>query len=261
MKKILVPTDFTDIAENGLKVAIELTRKANAEIILLNVIYPVKGTTFTAMGDINNMPRGQADRFMAELVRTNKARLDKLIGKYNEQGVEITPQIDFEDKTHGLSHYAREHEIDLIVIGTKGSKSLNEYLFGSHTENIIKASDCPVISVKKPVENFSPENIVFAVDINKEEYHGIENLKNFASEFNSEVHFLYVMDDGIDNNEAVSKLQNLAEKNKFDRYSINTVNNGNVEDTIKKFAKRKEADMLAVISEGKKGSKNSFLEA
>ncbi len=255
MNKILVPTDFTETSENGLRVAVELASELSAEIILLNIIYPVKGTTFTAMGDINNMPRGQADHFMAELVRTNKARLNNLIGKYNEKGVKFTPLLDFEDRTHGLNHFVREHNIDFIVIGTKGSKSLSEYLFGSHTENIIKASDCPVISVKEAVDDFSPENIVFAVDINKETYHGIEDLKDFATEFNSQVHFLYVMDDGIDNNEVVSKLQNLAESYEFDHYSINTVNNGNVEDTIKKFAKRKEADMLAVISEGKKGIK------
>ena len=255
MKRILVPTDFTDTAENGLDVAADLAEELNAEILLLNVIYPVRGTTFTAMGDVNKMPRGEADRFMVELVRTNKVRLQEEIKNYEDRNITITPHIDFENKTHGLNHFVKENEVDFIVIGTKGSKSLTEYLFGSHTENIIKASDCPVISIKEPTKDFKPKNIVFAVDIQKEEYYGIDDLQEFAEEFNSQVHFLYVMDDGVDNNEAVSKLQNLADSNHFKNYTINTLENSNVENTIKKFARRKEADMLAVVSEGKKGIK------
>ncbi len=256
MKKILVPTDFTKNSENGLKLAVDLAKEINGTIVLLNVIYPVRSTTYTAMGDINNMPKGQADHFMAELVRTNKVRLQKEIEKYKKESVEIIPQIDFEDKIHGLNKYVKDHDIDMIVIGTEGSKSLSEYLFGTHTENVIKASECPVISVKEePEDNFNPASIVFAVDIKNENYQGINALRNFAENFQAEVHFLHVQDDGINTKEAVSKLQNLAESNNFKNYTINTINNSNIGDTIKSFVKRKDADMIAVVSEGKKGIK------
>ncbi len=258
MKKILVPTDFTKSAENGLKLAVDLAKHVNGEITLLNMIYPVRGSSFTAMADVTRTPRGETDLFMVKLIKTNKAKLQIEIDNFKKDNVPIKPEIDFEDKVHGLNKYVKQNDIDMIVIGTKGSKSLYEYLFGTHTENVIKVSDCPVITVKEePVDGYFPESIVFAVDINNENYHGINELKKFADEFNSQVHFLYVMDDEIDTEEAVSKLGSLAEANKFNDYTINTFkeNKSNVEDTIKSFAKRKDADMIAVVSEGKKGIK------
>jgi nucleotide-binding universal stress UspA family protein len=253
MMKLLVPTDFSDTAENGLKLATDILKKIGGEIILLNVIYPVPGTTFTAMGDINNLPRGKADRFMAELVRKNKSKLDKEIEKYGSDKIKIIPRMDFVDKVDGLKNYVKEHELDLIVMGTKGSKSLTEYLFGTHTERVIKVSECPVISIKGPAGKFYPDNIVFAVDINNENYEGIERLKDFANTLNGTVHLLYVVDDGIETNEALEKLESLARETGFNQYTLNTVNNHDAESTIRNYAKRKSADMIAVVAEGKTG--------
>lgn len=253
MNRILVPTDFSFTAENGLKLAVDIARHINGEIILLNIIFPVHGTTFTAMGDISTLERGEADHFMAELVRKNRSRLDETIRKYGSDDVKIIPQIDFEDKTNGLNSYVKRHDLDFIVIGTRGSKSLTEYLFGSQTENLVKVSDCPVISVKESVNDFYPEDIVFAVDVNNKNFQGMKELKRFADKFQSEIHLLYIMDDRIQTDEAISKLQQIAEANKFSNYTINTAKNSDPEDAIKSYSKRKSADMLALISEGKTG--------
>jgi nucleotide-binding universal stress UspA family protein len=255
MTTILVPTDFSKTSQNGLDLAVDMAENIDGKIILLNVIYPPRGSGFTAMGDVETALEGEAAHFMAELVRKNKERLNAEIDKYKDRSVEIIPQLDFEDKVQGLNAFVKEHQIDLIVIGTKGRKSLTEYLLGSHTENLIKVSDCPVISTKEKVEDFSLDNIVLAIDIRDKNFDGFGKLKLLLGEFKSKVHFLYVMDDGVDTDEAIDELRQIAEKNGFSDYTINTVDNNNPEDAIKRYVNRRSADMLAVFSHGKKGIK------
>jgi nucleotide-binding universal stress UspA family protein len=256
MLNILVPTDFSKTAENGLNLAVDIAEQVDSKIKLLNVLYPARGSGFSAMGDVETSLQGEAAHFMAELIKKNKGRLNAEIDKYKDRNVEIIPQLDFQDKVQGLTAYVKEHQIDLIVMGTKGRKSLTEYLFGSHTENLIKVSDCPVISIKEEVKDFSPGSIVLAVDIKDENFEGLGKLKLLVDYFNSEVHFLHVMDDGIDTDEAIGKLKQIAEDNGFKNYTINTVDNKNPEDAIKRYSNRRSADMLAVFSNGKKGLKD-----
>ena len=253
MKNILVPTDFTEIAERGLKVAVNLAKHSKAEIHLMNVIYPVRGTTFSAYGDINNIPKTQEDRFMAELVRKNEQRMESLIAEYEASGVNIHPVFDFEDKVNGINAFVKENDVDLVVIGTTGSTSLSEYFFGSNTEKLIKASECPVISVRQEVTDFYPRNIIFAVDVENELYSGSEYIREFADKYNSTVHLVYVINDGIKTDTAVKKLEKFASDYNFSDYSINTIPDDSPEISIRKFAKRKKADMLSMISHGRKG--------
>lgn len=253
MNTILVPTDFSRTAEYGTKLAIDISREIDSEIILLNVIHPVRGHSFPASGDINAMLEGETGRFMAELVRKNKERLDALIKKYDEHGVKMTPRIDFEDKVNGISHFIKDHEIDLTVIGTSGSESLTELIFGTHAENVIKVSDSPVITTRKEVSNFYPKNIVLAIDITEEHFGNLEHLKLFADQFDSEVHFLNVLDADTGTGTTTEKLMSIAREKNFPKYTISTMEKGDAVASIQAYVKRINADMLAIFSNGKSG--------
>lgn len=251
MKKVLVPTDFSGTAENGLKFAVDIVKKLDGEITLLNVVYPARGTSFSGMGDVETSLRGEARHFMAELVRKNKERLNKQIERYGKESVKIIPQIDFEDKVHGLENFVKEHEIDLIVMGTRERKSLTEYIFGSHTENLIKASNCPVISVKEPVKKFTLENIVFAADVSSDNSFDMKELRELAEAYDSEIHFLYVINSVNNNQDAVDRLKEIATSEKIKKFTINTVDSKDPDDAIERYSKRVSADMVAVASGGK----------
>jgi nucleotide-binding universal stress UspA family protein len=256
MYKILVPTDFSDTSKNGLQLAIDIADRQEATIILLNIIHPARGSGFAATGDVNTAYQGEAAHFMAALVRKNKARLEKMIEEYHDKNVEIIPQIDFENKVHGLNQYVEEHQVDLIVMGTSGNKSLTEYFVGNDTENIIAVSNCPVLSIKGEVPDFNPKNAVMAIDLKNYREKELRVLKDFTSHYDCKVHFLYVLDDGLETDEAIRELKSIAEKNEFKNFTINTIENKETADSIMRYTKRRSADMLALVSEGKKGIKD-----
>jgi nucleotide-binding universal stress UspA family protein len=253
MDKILVPADFSDISRQGLQLAVDIAKQLKVRIILLNVIYPPAGSGFAATGDVNTANQGEAAHFMAALVRKNKARLDKLAVEYAKQGVEIIQQIDFENKVHGLNHYVKENEVDLIVIGTSGQKSLVEHFTGSNTENVIRVSNCPVISIKGKTTDFNPKNVVMAIDLENYSEEEIKVLRDFTGHYDCRVHFLYVMDDGLKTDEAARELESIAENNEFGSFTINAIENKDIADAIMHYTKRYSADLLTLVSEGKKG--------
>jgi nucleotide-binding universal stress UspA family protein len=254
MKTILVPTDLTGIAESGLKLAVDIAEVKGGKIVLFNVICPVHGTTFTTMDDINMMPRGQADRFMVERIRKNKSGIEALAKKYHKENVTIDPQIDFEDKVNGLNGFIRKWHIDLVVLGTRGAKSLSEFYFGSRTENVTRASGVPVILTKESIEEFFPKNIVLPVDTTENAPDIIEEMQAFAAQFKSRIHLLSIMHNGDDTAAVMDKMRNIAESAGFSDYSLNTYINGNPEQAIRSFSQRINADLMAVLSLEREGA-------
>lgn len=256
MNNILVLTDFTETSRYGLDLAVDLAKNTNSTIILLNLIFPASESGFSAMGDVNVHNQGEMSRFAAELMRTNNKRLLEEIGRFKDENVEFLPRIEIVESDKDVEKAIKKQEPDALVIGTEESKSFSEYFFGSDTEKLIKISDIPVISTRRDVDNYYPYNIVCALDIDDEGKIDLTLLRDFSEEFNSKVHLLYVLDDGISNSKAIEKMKNLADKYKINDYSINTVKNSSAEEAIKKFSKRKSADLLALVSEGKTGLKD-----
>ena len=89
MKKILVPTDLSVIAERGLKLATEIAERSEAEIYLVNFTRHPFGRTFTAMGDVNSKVDQEGELFTLQMLRLNKQKLDELGQKYSQHGVDI----------------------------------------------------------------------------------------------------------------------------------------------------------------------------
>ncbi len=146
IKKILVPIDFSEHSFNALEYAKILAEKFNAELILLNVIEPVVFTADLTMGQIN------IPAIESELVQKSDEKLkeiiEKLKGKFNVKGaVRIgKPYVE-------IIEFSKNENIDLIVIGTHGHTGVEQFLFGSTAEKVIKKSTCPVLIIQPKLKS------------------------------------------------------------------------------------------------------------
>jgi len=59
--------------------------------------------------------------------------------------------------------YAREHEIDLIVMGTHGRGALAHLMMGSVAERVVRLAPCPVLTIKHPEHEFVQPDVLVAV--------------------------------------------------------------------------------------------------
>jgi nucleotide-binding universal stress UspA family protein len=141
--KILHPTDFSECAAHAQATAVDLARKLDAEIVLLQVLVetPLYGET------ILNMPKVQsvydAQRKWAE------ATLEARIGDLRQRGMKASWRVQVGVPFQEIVRIAKEERADMIVMGTHGRTGLNRALLGSVAERVVRLAPCPVLTVRQ----------------------------------------------------------------------------------------------------------------
>ncbi|MGZ5281785.1 MAG: universal stress protein [Bacteroidia bacterium] len=186
MKKILVPTDFSDNAGHALRYAVLLAQKTGAEIILLNVydVYiPADGTML--------MP--YAMEFTAV---ESREKLAKCAEKFIPADIKNTQLSILGSAVSKTTKVAEENDADLIVMGMKGYNLLSQIIIGSTTTSVIHHTKVPVFVIPHRSEPQLPEKILFAFD-GKEipSETTMLPLKNLAQTINAKILTLNIISD------------------------------------------------------------------
>ena len=150
IRRILVPTDFSDNAKAAVDYGCELARQFNAELHLLNVVdshiaaYSVEMDMFGTANHAYDIVEAQK-----RAVRM----LDELPGLAGD-GCSIVRQTELGAPCPEIARYARENDIDLIAISIHGYTGLTHFLLGSTAENIVRTAPCPVLTVRPEGHQF-----------------------------------------------------------------------------------------------------------
>jgi len=148
IRSILFPTDFSEYSKKALPYALSFAESYGADLHVLHVfeqrIHPAfyimdKSTPF----DLDDGLRDRALDALDEFV------YDELKDKINFY-CEIASGKPFVE----IINYARDKEIDLIVIATHGLTGLEYMVIGSTTERVVRKAPCPVLSIKDPEHEF-----------------------------------------------------------------------------------------------------------
>jgi nucleotide-binding universal stress UspA family protein len=259
MKNILVPTDFSEISDFGLHVAAQIAKKSNARIHLLNLITPPLGNTFSVTGDVTKTYAHDEDVYVSELIRVNQNRMDKIADVHASDGVNINPVIKVNKWQEGIKEFMVTNHIDLVVMGTSGESSFDEYFVGNHTEQVIRISNKPVLTVRDYHTNFSLKNMVLAIDFDQKTYEAIGQINLLARLFNARLHLLHVRNsDNEDITEEEAKLSDFADQHHLSNYTVNSIKHSDEVDGIIKFSKAHNADVIAVVTHGRSGLSKIF---
>ena len=147
LKRILVPTDFSDYSQTALKYGCELANRFDAT---LHIIHAVE--EFRALTPDSGMLL--APDYMQQLTQAAERELQKLPDPDWFSGGEARTVRSVQQGSPFLEviRYAKENEIDLIVIGTHGRTGLTHVLLGSVAEKVVRKAPCPVLTVNHPDE-------------------------------------------------------------------------------------------------------------
>jgi len=147
IKKILLPTDFSDYSAAATKYACELATKFDAELHLLHTLETHLAST-PGFGMGLALPTYLHESRLA----AQKALAGVLDPKWSIQTVihavaEGSPILE-------IIRYARTHEIDLIVLATHGRTGLSHVMMGSVAETVVRTASCPVLTVRPEGHQF-----------------------------------------------------------------------------------------------------------
>ena len=258
MKKILVPTDLSVIAERGLTLALEIAERSEAEISLVNFTRHPFGKTFTAMGEVSSKVDKEGELYNLQLLHLNKQKLDELGQKYSQQGVDIETAIVDEEFKDGIDEYLQRENVDLVVMGTSGEENAAEVFTGNHTEQVIKISKCPVLSVRDGFQIKDFNKIVLAVNVIKDNAHvhqALDTLADLAACFDAHIYLVHVRDKATDYSDINLKdfFTNMAEAADLRNYSVTIYEADDQANGIIQFAREVKAGLIAVIKNSQDG--------
>ena len=83
-----------------------------------------------------------------------KAELAKLAAAAREKGVTVTELVVQGKPSAEIIRHAAENAVDMIVLGTHGKGMLDQALFGSTTERVVRRAPCPVLTVRMAEHEF-----------------------------------------------------------------------------------------------------------
>jgi nucleotide-binding universal stress UspA family protein len=151
LKRILVPTDFSESARHALTYAVSFAREYKAEIVLLHV---VENLTVGYASDLFPVPMAEV---FEEISGYAKIELGKLAAEVRSKGAEVREQVIQGKPSTEILRIAREETADMIVLGTHGKGLLDQALFGSTAERVLRKTPCPVLTVRLSEHEFVEE--------------------------------------------------------------------------------------------------------
>lgn len=253
MKQILVPTDFSEHAEDALKVAAQIAQKNNSEIIILHMLELPSQMNDAVLGG-TSIPET-----MLFMKKANEM-LDEISSKSYLDGIQVTEIVKMDKPIHGITQVSKDHNIDLIVMGSHGSSGVEELLIGSNTEKAVRNSDIPVLVIKKDIKNFNASNIVFASDFSEEAKKPFKKFLDFAKTFESKLHLVTICTpNSFKTTHAAEKaITDFITEFNLNDYTTNIYNDTNIEKGIINFSNKINADIIGMCTHGRTGFAHFF---
>jgi nucleotide-binding universal stress UspA family protein len=143
IKKILMPIDRSGYSEKILAYGISLGKTWGAELTAIHVIDPGRG-----------VPGGRVKE--KEMEREEQAKregmlaLDAINPMISKQGINIKKEVieKSDSIAKAIIGYAKQNDYDVIIVGTKGMTTVEEFFLGSVANNVIHHAHCPVFAIR-----------------------------------------------------------------------------------------------------------------
>ncbi len=149
IRRILWPTDFSELSLYALRYARNVVEVRKAELHCLHVVD--EGYQYLAMGP-DAVPIGPP---IDDVVTSAEGHLGEYLDAHlGDADFPVLRTVLSGQPFHEIILYARQHAIDLIVLGTHGRTGLKHALLGSVAEKVVRKAPCPVLSIRHPDQEF-----------------------------------------------------------------------------------------------------------
>lgn len=152
-KRILWPTDFSELSLHAGRYARGFCELAKAEMHIVHVVPP------PLIPDVSVIVPAEVPIAVSEkeLLEAADEALQQVVSEHFDGDARIVRASLSGSAWSEICDYAKEHEVDLIVIGTHGRTGLAHTLLGGTAERVIQHAPCPVLTVKESARDFLVE--------------------------------------------------------------------------------------------------------
>lgn len=225
---LIVPWDFTEVAESALQHAIKVAKKLNNQITLIHVV--------------KSLQKGE------EALKELNKDIEKLNAKY---GIELHPLVLEGSLFHVISDYASENNVSMVVMGTHGIKGMQKFT-GSYALKVIVGSKIPFIVVQEPPSKKEVfKDIVFPLDYRSEAKQKLQWALFLVKYFDVKINIIVPTIKDKSLNTKLMGNVHFAEKilDKYDcDYELHKIEGSNSAEESIAFAQKVDADMILIMT-------------
>lgn len=245
MKKILFPTDFSEVANNAFIHALEFAKIVQGELILLHTFeLPVYDNQFFPENYnilFDSLQLSQFDMFKDEI-----PKLRAIAEERNLDKIKMSHRLMDGNLIYNIKKAITEDKIDFVVMGTSGASGWEAFFLGTNTGNVLSVVEVPVLSVPLEAKFKKIETIGFTTRYRNKDKKALKEVLEIAKKTNAKVLCLYVKTDNSD----VSDKKIKKWETEFEGESVlfSVIPSEDVKETIMDFVHYKNIDILSMIT-------------
>lgn len=245
MKKILFPTDFSEVATNAFVHALEFAKIVNGELVLLHTFeLPVYDNQFFPENYNVIFDSLQLSQF--EMFKDEIPKLRAIAEERNLDKIKMSHRLMDGSLIYNIKKAIKEENIDFVVMGTSGATGWEAFFVGTNTGSVLTSIDVPVLSVPLEAKFKKIETIGFTTRYRTKDKKALKEVINIAKKMGAKVRCLYVQTSNSDVSEATIKQWETEFAEEPVQFSV--IPNDDVKTAILDFIIFKEIDVLAMLT-------------
>jgi len=191
MRKILVPTDFSENAFNALKYACQVFKYEQSEIFIIHAY----------ADEVYQQDKLMKRSFLEELKEVTYQNTEKKLKKVLQEIEHLYPNPQHTYKTLSafgslideVNDLVNQENMDIVVMGTRGVTNDRRITFGSNTLQILKYINCPVLAIPEAYQYHAPKEVLFPTNyLVPYKRRELKLLCEMSGSFRSTIHMLYI---------------------------------------------------------------------
>ena len=149
IQRVLAPIDFSDASKAALGLAKQV---ASANEALLDLLFVAEERTMPMFSD-TGIPRLSRIKMDPEIVNNAVEGLEQLNASMGGPDVSAQGHVAEGTVPDQILQFVKTHDVDLVVMATRGLSGLNRFLLGSVAERVVRAAPCPVLTLNAHEED------------------------------------------------------------------------------------------------------------
>ncbi|WP_411030510.1 universal stress protein [Spongiimicrobium sp. 3-5] len=162
MKRIILPTDFSDNAYNAIRYAMQLFKKQECTFYLLHAYTPAIYQSEYILHSPGQI--GLGDLYQTNTTEQLEELQSRILKEFKNPKHHFVLRSAFNLLVDEIVDTIKAEKIDLVLMGTQGATGAKEILLGTHTVHVIKKASCPVIAIPPNFKYEAPKEILFPTD-------------------------------------------------------------------------------------------------
>jgi len=248
IRRILVPTDFSEAAINAMAYGMWVADRTNASIHVVHVVFPGTGELDVPVVSASETKRRveSAEQAIDAFIETGRARLAKHFTV--KKDIPVTSEIRVGAPISELNAILKSEEVELIVAGTRAKHNAIDDIFGSVANSIVRKAVAPVIIVPESNQNFRLNDICYATTLDESDPYFIWKTRQLFRSFGPQIHIVHV--DPPHRNSGDITMHELdamlSERKSHQDITLNRLEGDDVVEELQKFVEKRELDMIVM---------------